>query len=209
MTIKKKNIRNKKSKILVAPLSIQNAKEVIRKNTLSKIGASDILADLAEKKFPEMYASGNLMPTLEISESINKVSIALSLDTGHILAESVPERYRVFATEFKQELQKEYDCKTATEKALVDQAVNAHIRKLNYSKLMEGHNEPEWLSNERVAFLNFYSREVDRAHRHFISCIETLKSMKQPVMQVNIKTKNAFVSEKQQFNTKVENNEAK
>lgn len=71
---------------------------------------------------------------------------------------------------------------------------------MSYSKLMEGHKEPEWLSHERVAFLNFYSKEVDRSHRQFISAIETLKLMRQPSLRVNIKTNNAFVGENQQFN---------
>ena len=197
------------TKEIVKPLTLEDAKEVVKRTALSNLSAVDSLIELAGKQLPEMYTSGNLMPSAETNENINKVSLAFSLETGHMLSESIPERYRGFAIEFKNDLQKEYSCKTASEKALVDQAVNAHIRSLAYSRLMEGHNEPEWLSTEKVAFLNFYSREVDRAHRHYISIIETLRFMKQPAMKVNIKTNNAFISEKQQFNTKVESNEAK
>ena len=199
----------KESKQIMEPLTLDHTKDIVKRTALSNLSVVDSLVELAAKQLPEMYTSGNLMPSAETNENINKVSLALSLETGHMLSESIPERYRGFAIEFKNDLQKEYDCKTASEKALVDQAVNAHIRKLAYSRLMEGHNEPEWLSSEKVAFLNFYSREVDRAHRHFISTIETLRFMKQPAMKVSIKTNNAFISEKQQFNTKIESNEAK
>jgi hypothetical protein len=197
------------SKEVMRPLTLEHAKEIVMRSTLTSIDSSASLKELAEKQFPEMFTSGDLMPSAEMSKNIDNVSLSLSLETGHILAESVSSRYRGFALAFKKDLEKEFDCKSASERAIVDQAVNAHIRKLTYSKLMEGHNEPDWLSKEKVAFLNFYSKEVDRAHRQFLSAIETLRFMKQPIMKVNIKTNTAFVGEKQQFNTKIENNEAK
>ncbi len=58
-------------------------------------------------------------------------------------------------------------------------------------------------------YRNYLSKELDRAHRQFLSALETLKAIQQPAMKVNIKTNTAFVGENQQFNTKVENNEAK
>lgn len=197
------------NKEVMKPLSLEHAKEIVMRSTLASIDSSASLKELAEKQFPEMFMSDDLTPPAEMSKNMDKVSLSLSLETGHILAESVSTRYRGFALAFKKDLEKEYSCVTVSEKALVEQAVNAHIRKLSYSKLMEGHKEPEWLSHEKVAFLNFYSREVDRAHRQFLSAIETLRFLKQPAMKVNIKTNTAFVGENQQFNTKIENNEAK
>jgi len=49
-------------------------------------------------------------------------------------------------------------------------------------------------------FLSIMSKDVDRANRHFITALETLKQFKQPQLKVNVKTKNAFIAEKQQFN---------
>jgi len=44
------------------------------------------------------------------------------------------------------------------------------------------------------------SKEVDRANRHFLSALQTLKEIKQPELKVNIKTNAAFFGEKQEFN---------
>jgi hypothetical protein len=198
MTKKKSVTVDKKETELIKSISIEQARLIAKDSIKAGIDHNIALKELAEKNLPEYFKTKK--QTDEMSNNIEKVSLALSLETGHILAESVPTRYRPFALQLKSDLEKEFDCKTASEIALVDQAVNAHIRKLSYSKLMEGHKEPEWLSHERVAFLNFYSKEVDRSHRQFISAIETLKLMKQPTLRVNIKTNNAFVSENQQFN---------
>lgn len=198
MTKKKSIAVKKKETELIKSISIEQARLIAKDSIKAGIDHNIALKELAEKNLPEYFKTKK--QTDEMSNNIEKVSLALSLETGHILAESVPTRYRPFALQLKSDLEKEFDCKTASEIALVDQAVNAHIRKLSYSKLMEGHKEPEWLSHERVAFLNFYSKEVDRSHRQFISAIETLKFMRQPSLRVNIKTNNAFVSENQQFN---------
>ena len=145
----------------------------------------------------------------DLNENIQNVSLAYSLESGHALVESLESRYGGFALQFKQELEDEFGCKKPSERALVDQIVNSHIRKITYSKLMGTCNDPKYLSHEKVALLNFYSREVDRAHRQFISALETLKFMKQPSLKVSIKTNNAFVGENQQFNNNAKTNEPK
>lgn len=203
----KKDLNKQDEKSILVPFSIEDAKRVAIDSLQVGSVHTHALKELAEKQIPQYMKDKK--QTDAMSENLDKVSLALSLESGHALVESVSKRFRGFAIQMKTDLEKEFECKSASEKALVDQAVNAHIRKLSYSKLMEGHKEPEWLSHEKVAFLNFYSKEVDRAHRQFLSAIETLRFMKQPAMKVNIKTNTAFVGENQQFNTKVENNEAK
>ena len=56
------------------------------------------------------------------------------------------------------------------------------------------------------------SKERDRAHRQYLSTIMTLKQLKAPAIEMNIKAKTAFVSQNQQINVPQapkENNEAK
>lgn len=178
------------------PLTTEQVKEIVKISTVSTIDASGSIRELA-KELPKWIGK---VPPSEVSEHVDKVSLALSLETGHVLAESVGVRVRGFSLSLKQELEKEFDCKTPSEKALVDQAVNSHIRKLEYSKLMNGYRDPEWLSHERVALLSFYSKEIDRAHRQFLSTIEMLKAIKQPALKVNVRAQNAFVAENQQLN---------
>lgn len=182
------------------------AKDIAIISCVRSIDADARLKKLADVQLPEAFKHKKTKSTKEINESFESISLAYSLESGHALVESLMPRYRGFALKLKKDLEKEFDCKTASEVALVDQAVSAHIRKISNAKLIEERNEPEWLSHEKIALLNFYSREVDRAHRQFISAIETLKIMKQPVLKVNVKTNNAFIGENQQFNNNVENN---
>jgi hypothetical protein len=104
----------------------------------------------------------------------------------------------------KRDLQKEFDCQKSLEKSLVDQVVSSYVRKISYTKLMEIYNNPEWLSHERVSLLKFYSLEVDRAHRQFLSALETLQALKQPPLKINLRAHNAFLAQNQQLNNQQE-----
>jgi len=194
----------------VRKFSNEEAKKIAIHSVMSSITSDNAITEFAEKQLPSIREGETAKD--KVSENINNISLAYSQESGHALIESVEPRYRGFALKLRDDLKKEFDCKTASEIALVDQIVNSHIRKISNAKLLESYNEPEWLSHEKVSLLNFFSRETDRAHRQFLSALETLKMMKQPSLKVNVKTNNAFISEKQQFNNnlqKNENNESK
>lgn len=127
MTKKKSIAVKKKETELIKSISIEQARLIAKDSIKAGIDHNIALKELAEKNLPEYFKTKK--QTDEMSNNIEKVSLALSLETGHILAESVPTRYRPFALQLKSDLEKEFDCKTASEIALVDQAVNAHIRK--------------------------------------------------------------------------------
>jgi len=177
-------------------------------------GAGQALKKLAEDQLPRIILKEDPQPEeKDLEKNMKSVSLAYSLESGQALLDSIESKYGGFALQFKKELEEEFRCKKPSEKALVDQIVNAHIRKITYSKQMDICKAPKYLSHENIALLNFYSREIDRAHRQFISALEVLKFMKQPKLNVNIKTNNAFVGENQQFNNthnqKDENNKPK
>ena len=44
------------------------------------------------------------------------------------------------------------------------------------------------------------SKELDRANRQFITALTTLKQIKAPSLEINVKTKAAFVAQNQQLN---------
>jgi len=168
------------------------------------------LADLADKHLAKLYENmGDVPKDDELMEKTLNLLRDLGVETGYALLSCLKETDHNLAIDIKNNLQKEFNCQTYSEKMLVDLVANSYIRELSYSRLMEVRNTPEYLSHEKTGMLNFYSHEVDRAHRQFISGIETLKLMKEPALRVSIRTNNAFVSDKQQFNNNVENNESK
>ena len=174
--------------------TIQMAIERVRGNASVKTA----LKELTESQLPNILLENEAPETA--SDNMNILSLAYSLESGHALLESVGDRYRSFALEMKRGLEQEFACEKPSERMLVDQIVSAHLRKLEYTRLMVKYREQEWLSQEKAAFLNFYSKETDRAHRHFISALETLKAIKQPPINVSVKAQNAFVAQNQQFN---------
>jgi hypothetical protein len=161
---------------------------------------------------PEGFANLKDYYSSGVDKAAEIVSMANGLESGYALTESVDRKYRPLALVLKEKLEKEFDCKCPSEKMLVEQAVNAHIRTLYYSRIMDGSiflAAGERESHESNRFLAFLSKEIYQASRQCISAIETLKSSKQPSPKISIRTQNAFLGEKQQFNTNVENNEAK
>lgn len=187
---------------------IADAKDFILNSTKASTDPNENLARFAEKYLPAVL-KGKLDEKTEegMLKSIGELSMTLGLDTGYILMNSLERDYQGLAFQMKKDLQGEFDCKKPSEKALVDIIVNAYVRKLTYSNKME-YNQKH-VGAQYDGYRNYLSKELDRAHRQFLSALETLKAIQQPAMKVNIKTNTAFVGENQQFNTKVENNEAK
>jgi hypothetical protein len=178
--------------------TLDEARRVAIRSYMAVFEPNTALKELAEKQLPNMR-NGQEM-TGEVLKNADKVSLAFSLESGQALMESVEPKYRSFALQLKKDLEKEFDCKTASEKALVDQAVNSHIRKISYSKSMETRRDPEFLSHFKTNYLMFLSKEIDRAHRQFISAIETLTYRNQPSIRINVRSENSFMSQNQQFN---------
>jgi len=133
-----------------------------------------------------------------------KTMYRFGLDTHAPLWESVSERYGLLAVEFARQLFEEYDCQTASEKALAQLAVNAYVRTLECSSILKSCMKGT-IAAEITGYYSMLSKELDRANRQFITAITTLKQMKVPQLKVNVKAKNAFVAQNQQINQNKEN----
>jgi len=199
----------KESSLPARKFTQQEAKDFLLEQSKTLADPEVMLKDFATKSMPQMYSQGK-----EDEETIKKMSdlsLALSIETGFMLMKSVDKQYNSLALQMRRDLQEEFSCEKTSEKMLVDLAVNSFIRNLCYSDRMG--QIQEYLGNDYNDYRNYFSKEIDRTHRQFISAIETLKFMKQPPLNVSVKAQNAFIGDKQQFNSnsilKDENNEAK
>jgi len=142
---------------------------------------------------------------VKVKEEFDKLSRSAmflnGLNNHYHLAESVREEYRPLLIEMGNELAREYDCKTPSEKSLVHLVLAAYGRILEYTKTFNNCLRLDWLSSEKNGYYGMLSKELDRANRHFITALSTLRAMKQPPMKVSIKTENAFVAQNQQLNS--------
>ena len=137
----------------------------------------------------------------ELLAKIQEALPVIALDTHYILARGVMEEIRPFVIEFADQLTIEYDCKTPTEKALVETVAAAFARILQFTGVMTRQVRDSHCSEILNGFYKTASQELDRANRHFTTALATLKQIKSPAMTVQVKATNAFVAQNQQVNT--------
>lgn len=116
---------------------------------------------------------------------------------GILMISSLPEIYRTFSIAFNQKLQEEYNCQTASEKSLAEISALNYARVLSIQRRVNNYLEIGTINDNGYKFLKIMSLELDRANRHYLASLQTLKSIKQPPMQLNIKTNTAVVGANQ------------
>ncbi|MCJ7793157.1 MAG: hypothetical protein MUP45_04275 [Candidatus Marinimicrobia bacterium] len=137
-------------------------------------------------------------------ESFRQLMNLGSLDSFRGITEIVDQEYKGRVTEFATRLYQEYDCKTPAEKALAQTVVVAFERILQLTGAFNRILKKDDQTNDFFVILNkrlqILGMEIDRANRHFLTALQTLKQIKAPQLEVNVKTKTAFVAQNQQFN---------
>jgi hypothetical protein len=159
---------------------------------------------LAEEVVPKLLHGTDeekLWAKNEISCRSEEAVMALGLTNHYHLIPTTDKQYAALILSMTQQIEKDYDCKTAVEKALAEQIAIGHIKVIDYSRRFE-----EWCGNGHlskdamVRFLGVLSRHIDRTSRQLLTAITVLQQIKRPPLEVNINTKNAFVAHNQQIN---------
>jgi hypothetical protein len=122
------------------------------------------------------------------------------------IMESLDENYRMLSKEMCAQMMKEFDCQNEVEKSLVELIVNAFIRVLDNSRRLNNELNCRDITPNRNIYIANLSKQIDRANRQYISALLTLKQLKTPQIEMNIKTNNAFISNNQQINVNKDEN---
>jgi len=184
--------------------SAQEIKDIFIKNIKLDSDPVGLLHRFSKETLPKLEAGEKT--SKEDDEKVFQLSRTFSVETGHALVEGVSEKYMPLALQLKRDLEKEFDCKTISERAVADMAAMSYARKMAFSNKLASNQT--YLGSDQEGYRNFLSREIDRSHRQFLSSLEILRCQKQPTLKVNVKTNNAFIGENQQFNNN-QNNESK
>lgn len=129
--------------------------------------------------------------------SLYKALTLFEFDKGILMASAIPERYRAFSIDFSRNLQKEYQCETPSEKATAELVAINFIRTLEIQYKINSYLGRGEITDMGVRYLAVLSKELDKANRHYLSALQTLKVIKQPALEVNIKTQTAVVGQNQ------------
>ena len=168
-----------------------------------------------------LYELGDLLPKFlhgtekereKIRETVNEKAMSvmhsLETDTHFALMESFDERFRSGAKEICKQFIRDLDCKTDVEKIMAETAAIGFIRYLDASRRLNNClSTDNYLSTVRTGYMAMLSKERDRAHRQYLSTVATIKQLKAPTIEMNIKANTAFVSQNQQINAPQQGNE--
>lgn len=140
--------------------------------------------------------------TNEQAPNFFKVFSTFEFEKGMLLTECFPTIYQSFAIDLNRKFQKEFDCQTPSEKSLAELAVINFCRTLYIQKKINDYIKLGTFTDIGVGYLNFLSKELDRANRHYLTALQSIKAIKQPNIQVNVKTQTAVIGQNQVIQNK-------
>lgn len=145
----------------------------------------------------ELHSSNKDQLSLQPTSNIFKAMTLLEFDNGILMTTTVPEQYKTFGIDLMKQLQVEFDCRNISEKATAELAAVNYIRTLEIQNRINRYLAGDTITDMGVRFLAVMSKELDRANRHYLTSIQTLKVMKQAPMSLNIKTNTAVIGQNQ------------
>lgn len=123
-------------------------------------------------------------------------------ENGMLMSTAIPEQYWTFALNLSRDLQKEFLCNTASEKALVESTAINYVRTLEIERRITRYLALGEITDMGVRYLGVLSKELDRAQRHYLSSMQVLKSLRQPVFQLKVKADTAVLGQNQAIQVK-------
>lgn len=122
-------------------------------------------------------------------------------ENGMLMSFSVPEHHKTFVIDFTRRIQQEFECKTTIERSLSELIAINYVRILEIQRKINNLFENNGLTKLDVQYLAILSKELDRAQRHYLSAVQTLRTFKQPIFQLNVKADTAVVGQNQVVQT--------
>lgn len=200
-TANRQGLTKEEDGAMIKKMTAKEAEDFMNEMVQVGIEPDRIMQELREDLLPKIQAGKDSKEDRErTTENISKALIISGLDNHYPLAETVEQRYRPLVIEFARGLVQEYNCQTPSEKALAQVVVGAYARILEYSRSLQACGKTDWFSHERNGFCSMLSKELDRANRHFVTALTTLKQIRTPSLQINVRTRAAFVAQNQQLN---------
>jgi hypothetical protein len=174
------------------------------------------------QEIEQSVAQSNGFETIGMTEF--KAATLNEFYNGVLMSEAIPDKYRTLAIEMSRQLQKDYRCQLISEKALAELAVVSYVRVLDLQERMMTslsiqkaltyrhdtcmHSKDKFYSGDtggnacqrtalELKLTAILGKELDRANRQYLSAVQMLQNLRQPSMQVNIRTQTAVVGQNQ------------
>lgn len=188
-------------KDLVKDSPVEKSKSVVKKLDIKEFIDRCAIADdpisILKRVQEELDSHKNHSQKMTPESASYKAFTLFEFDKGILMAAAVPERYRTFCIDFSRNLQKEYQCETPSEKATAELVAINFVRTLEIQYRINCFLELGHVTDNLVKHFAILSKELDRANRHYLASLQTLKMIKLPALEVNIKTQTAVVGQNQ------------
>jgi len=198
-SVVKKEVKTELSK--PAASGIEIAREMVR-DARAACDPVSIFKELDKsiKEYNDYKGKDKDKKLKEINEKYSSSIYIFALDNHYAVIDAVKKEYKPMVIEMANQFISEYHCNAPSEKALSELAASSYARYIQYSDLFQNIANIEWLSSEKNGLYAIYSKEADKAYRQFMMAITTLKQLKSPTPQINVRTNTAFVAQNQQVN---------
>jgi len=133
----------------------------------------------------------------EGTTNIYKAFTLKEFENGVLLSEALKEEYKTFAIDLSRNIQKEYNCSTASQKATAELIACSYSRILQTTMMITRYLDKGSVSDSGIRYLAVMSKELDRAQRHYTTALQTLFMLKQPPLSVTIKAETANIANNQ------------
>lgn len=171
--------------------ALDNIKDTVRRSR------TDYDPSIVFEKAGQEIAKEKDYSVMEFNSNTHKAMTLYEFENGVLMVMTIPESYRTFALNFSRNLQKEFDCKTPSEKSLAEVTTINFIRVLDIQQKIKSYLEMKTINQNGIGYLNIMSKELDRAERHYLTSLQSLRMVKTPQLEVSIRTQNAFVGNNQ------------
>ncbi|TSC77446.1 MAG: hypothetical protein G01um101433_601 [Parcubacteria group bacterium Gr01-1014_33] len=147
------------------------------------------------------------------SELSVELAVLNGLENGTLLHTLVTDNKMGDAlVKMKKDLTEEYQCKSTSERMLIDKIVAGYWKGMRYEMYLYRLTEPEpdkFLLNEfKIKALKELHKGIELSNRQFEMGLTMLKNLKQPRLNVRVTADNAYVAQNQQIINTDEVNQA-
>jgi hypothetical protein len=149
----------------------------------------DAVAELAKATKGEINTESN--------KKLSQILSTLEFEKGQFLISALSEDYRSFGLEFFRNIQVEYKCETPTERSLAESVSLGFMQTLFIQMKMRDYLDLKTINDRGVKYLSFLSIELDKAHKRYLSSLQTLKDIKNPPMEMNVRAQTAIIGNNQ------------
>jgi len=129
-------------------------------------------------------------------------------ENASLMTLGLSDLMRPFALQLSLSYQAEYKCETMGRKSLAEMAAMNYCRVLEIQRKMRSFLSKNEYGDLTVKIMLFFSKEIDRAQRHYLTSLQALEIGLQPPLNVSVRTQVANVANQQMVQNQIAKDKA-